>query len=85
VKWLHTAPNAEIVKLLPGEFYGGDKDIFDKVLTSNKSIYTADGRTSAQEQQNAYQQVLDTGRLSPSQPIDLKKIFVTEFLDRANK
>ena len=84
VKWLHTAPNAEIVKLLPNEFYGGDKDIFDKVLTANKGIYTADGRTSAQEQQNAYQQVLDTGRLSPSQPIDLKKIFVTEFLDKAN-
>jgi NitT/TauT family transport system substrate-binding protein len=84
VKWLHTAPNEEIVKLLPNEFYGGDKDIFDKVLTANKGIYTADGRTSAQEQQNAYQQVLDTGRLSPSQPVDLKKIFVTEFLDKAN-
>jgi hypothetical protein len=28
--------------------------------------------------------VLDTGRLSPSQPVDLKKIFVTEFLDKAN-
>jgi NitT/TauT family transport system substrate-binding protein len=85
VKWLHTAPNAEIVKLLPNEFYGGDKNIFDKVLTANKGIYTADGRTSAQEQQNAYQQVLDTGRLTPSQPIDLKQIFVTEFLDKANK
>lgn len=85
VTWLHTAPNAEIVKLLPHEFYGGDKDIFDKVLTANKGIYTADGRTSTQEQQNAYQQVLDTGRLSPSQPVDLKKIFVTEFLDKANR
>jgi NitT/TauT family transport system substrate-binding protein len=84
VKWLHTAPNAEIVKLLPNEFYGGDKDIYDKVLTANKGIYTADGRTSAQEQQNAYQQVLDTGRLTANQPIDLKKIFVTEFLDKAN-
>ena len=85
VKWLHTAPNAEIVKLLPNEFYGGDKDIFDRVLTANKGIYTAEGRTSPQEQQNAYQQVLDTGRLSPSQPIDLKKIFVAQFLDQANK
>jgi NitT/TauT family transport system substrate-binding protein len=84
VKWLHTAPNEEIVKLLPTEFYGGDKDIFDKVLTANKGIYTADGRTSAQEQQNAYQQVLDTGRLSAKQPVDLKKIFATEFLDKAN-
>jgi NitT/TauT family transport system substrate-binding protein len=81
---LHTAPNEEIVKLLPKEFYGGDKDIFDKVLTANKGIYTADGRTTAREQQNAYQQVLDTGRLKASQPIDLKKIFVTEFLDKAN-
>ncbi len=84
VKWLHTAPNEEIVKLLPNEFYGGDKDIFDKVLTANKGIYTADGRTTAQEQQNAYQQVVDTGRLKASQPMDLKKIFVTEFLDKAN-
>jgi NitT/TauT family transport system substrate-binding protein len=75
VKWLHTAPN---------EFYGGDKDIFDKVLTANKGIYTADGRTTGQEQQNTYQQVLDTGWLSTKQPIDLKKIFVTEFLDTAN-
>ena len=50
----------------------------------NKGIYTADGRTTGQEQQNAYQQVLDTGRLSTKQPIDLKKIFVTEFLDTAN-
>jgi hypothetical protein len=41
VKWLHTVPN---------EFYGGDKDIFDKVLTANKGIYTADGRTTGQEQ-----------------------------------
>ena len=72
------------MKLLPAEFYGGDKDIFDKVLTANRGIYTADGRTSAQEQQNAYQQVLDTGRLSAKQPIDLKKIFATEFLDKAN-
>jgi NitT/TauT family transport system substrate-binding protein len=84
VKWLHTAPNEEIVKLLPTEFYGGDKVVFDKVLTANKGIYTADGRTSAQEQQNAYQQVIDTGRLTTEQPIDLKKIFVTEFLDKAN-
>jgi hypothetical protein len=36
---LHTAPNEEIVKLLPNEFYGGDKDLFDKVLTANKGIY----------------------------------------------
>jgi hypothetical protein len=41
------------------------------------------GRTSAQEQ-NAYQQVLDTGRLNAKQPIDLKKIFATELLDKAN-
>jgi sulfonate transport system substrate-binding protein len=84
VKWLHAAPSAEIVKLLPKEFYGGNKDIFDKVLTANKGIYTADRRTSAQEQQNAYHQVLDTGRLTSNQPIDLKKIFVAEFLDKAN-
>jgi NitT/TauT family transport system substrate-binding protein len=81
---LHTAPNEEIVKLLPNEFYGGDKDLFDKVLTANKGIYTADGRTTGQEQQNTYQQVLDTGWLSTKQPIDLKKIFVTEFLGMAN-
>jgi hypothetical protein len=51
-----------------------------------QSHHAADRRRvhPAQEQQNAYQQVLDTGRLSPSQPIDLKKIFVTEFLDKAN-
>jgi NitT/TauT family transport system substrate-binding protein len=85
VKWLHTAPNDEITKLLPQEFYGGDKDIFDRVLTANKGIYTDDGRTSAQEQQNAYQQVLDTGRLAKSQPIDLSEIFVPDFVDRANK
>ena len=85
VKWLHTAPNEEIVKLLPQEFYGGDKDIFDKVLTANKGIYTADGRTTPQEQQIAYQQVLDTGRLTKSQPIDMAKIFTPEFVDRANK
>ena len=36
VKCLHTAPNEEIVRLLPSAFYGGDKDIFDKVLTANK-------------------------------------------------
>jgi NitT/TauT family transport system substrate-binding protein len=84
VKWLHTASNAEIVKLLPNEFYSGDKDIFDKVLSADKGIYTADGRTNAQEQRNAYQQVLDTGRLSAKQPIDLKNIFVTGFLDKAN-
>jgi len=41
------------VKLLSKELYGGDKDIFDRVLTANKGIYTADGRTGAQEQQNA--------------------------------
>jgi NitT/TauT family transport system substrate-binding protein len=85
VKWLHTAPNDEITKLLPQEFYGGDKDIFDKVLTANKGIYTADGRTSPGEQQNAYQQVLDTGRLTTSQPIDLSEIFVPDFVDQANK
>jgi hypothetical protein len=38
----------------------------------------------AQEQENVYQQVLGTGRLSAKQPIDLKKIFATEFLDKAN-
>lgn len=41
-------------------------------------------KTTGREQQNAYQQVLDTGRLSTDQPIDLRKIFVTEFLDKAN-
>jgi sulfonate transport system substrate-binding protein len=85
VKWLHTAPNDEIVKLLPPEFYGGDKDIFDKVLTANKGIFTADGRTSPAEQQIAYQQVLNTGRLSPGQAIDMDKIFAAEFVDRANR
>ena len=85
VKWLHNARNDEIINLLPGEFYGGDKGIFDKVLTANKGIYTADGRTSAQEHENAYQQVLDTGRLNPNQPINLKDIFVAEFLDKANE
>lgn len=85
VKWLHTAPNAEIIKLLPPEYYGGDKDIFDQVLTANKDIYTADGRTTPQEQQIAYQQVLDTGRLKPTQPIDMTRIFDLEFVDRANK
>ena len=71
VKWLHTASKDEITKLLPQEFYGGDKDIFEKVLAANQSIYTQDGRTSAQEQQIAYQQVLDTGRLTKAQPIDM--------------
>lgn len=85
VKWLRTASNDEIVKLLPQEFYGGDKDIFDKVLSANKGIFTADGRTTAQEQRIAYQQVLDTGRLTKAQTVDLGQIFDSEFVDRANK
>ncbi|HLI20980.1 MAG TPA: ABC transporter substrate-binding protein [Stellaceae bacterium] len=85
VKWLHTASNEEIIKLLPPEFYGGDKDIFDKVLTANRDIFTADGRTTAQEQQIAYQQVLDTGRLAKSQAIDMAAIFDSRFVDRAAK
>lgn len=85
VKWLHTAPNDEIAALLPREFYGGDKDVFLKVLSANRTIYTADGRSTPQEQQIAYKQVLDTGRLKPEQPIDIESIFTREFVDQANK
>jgi NitT/TauT family transport system substrate-binding protein len=85
VKWLHTAKDEEIIAMLPREYYGGDKDIFAKVLGSNRNIYTADGRTTPVEQQNAYQQVIDTGRLPASQKIDIARIFPQEFLDQANK
>ncbi len=84
-KWLHTAPVEEIVARMPPEFYGGDKNVFTKVVEANRGIYTADGRTSPQEQQIAYQQVLDTGRLKPEDKIDMGRIFVKDFLDAANK
>ncbi|HEY3917861.1 MAG TPA: ABC transporter substrate-binding protein [Stellaceae bacterium] len=85
VKWLHTAPNDAVVKLLPAEFYGGDRDIFDKVLTANKGIFSADGRTTPEEEGIAYQQVLATGRLGAVQKIAMDRIFDEEFVDRANK
>ncbi len=85
VKWLHAAQDDEIIKLLPQEFYGGDKEIFAKVLDANRDIYTSDGRSTSQEQQVAYKQVLDTGRLQPSQPIDVEKIFARDFIEQANK
>jgi len=85
VKWLHTARNDEVTALLPREFYGGDKDVFMKVLDANRNIFTADGRTTPQEQRIAYQQVIDTGRLKPDQPVDIEKIFLREFIDQANR
>jgi hypothetical protein len=38
----------------------------------------------ARSSRTPIRQVLDTGRLRTKQPIDLKKIFVTEFLGMAN-
>jgi len=29
--------------------------------------------------------VLDTGRLNPNRPVNLKDVFVAEFLDKANE
>jgi hypothetical protein len=54
------------------------------VITSNKCIYTGDGRTSPKGQ-IAYPPILDTGGLNSNWAIDLKKIVPTEFLYTANK
>ena len=84
-KWLHTATDDEIATALPPEFYGGDKAIFLKVLAANRDIFTKDGRTTPQEEQVAYRQVLETGRLPPGQNTDFDKIFVRDFTEAANR
>ncbi len=85
VKWLHTAPVDQIVNAMPPEFYGGDKEIYTKVIEANKAIFTDDGSTTKQEQLLAYQQVLDTGRLAASDKIDMSRIFAPEFVEHAPK
>jgi len=83
LKWLETASADDVVKVLPEEYFLGNKDLYKSALERSRPTYSRDGRIPKEGAENAYKVLKAFDPAVASAPIDLSKTYTDTFVEKA--
>jgi NitT/TauT family transport system substrate-binding protein len=89
-RFMKTAPIDDVMKLVPPQYYGPDKDIYQRTLTNNREsegVFTEDGSTDAASARTTLRDLatFDPQLKGKEDAFDLAASYDNRFVDTANR
>jgi NitT/TauT family transport system substrate-binding protein len=85
LKWMHTHSPEQIAAVMPEEYALGNKAVYIESIKNSLSMYSPDGRLSAEGGETAYKVLNQFDPSVQKAKIDVGKTFTNAFVDKAPK
>jgi NitT/TauT family transport system substrate-binding protein len=83
LQWIKGANIDEIVKMMPEEYYLGDKALYERAVKASREMYSQTGIITEKGMQNAYQLLVQFDPELKGAKVDLRKTFDDHFVRKA--
>ncbi|WP_448187441.1 ABC transporter substrate-binding protein [Azospirillum sp. sgz301742] len=83
LKWLDKASADDVVKVLPEEYFLGNKDLYKTAFMRSKPTYSPDGRFTREGAEVAYKVLKAFDPAVAGAPIDVSKAYTDAFVEKA--
>ncbi|HEY0838313.1 MAG TPA: ABC transporter substrate-binding protein [Azospirillum sp.] len=83
LKWLDKATPDEVMKVLPEEYFLGNKDLYKTAFLRSKPTYSPDGHFTREGAEVAYKVLKAFDPAVATAPIDLSKAYTDTFVEKA--
>lgn len=83
LKWLDKAGPDDVVKVLPEEYFLGDKELYKSAFVRSKPTYSPDGHFTREGAEVAYKVLKAFDPAVGSAAIDLSKVYTDTFVEKA--
>ncbi|WP_431856527.1 ABC transporter substrate-binding protein [Azospirillum sp.] len=83
LKWLDKASADDVVKVLPEEYFLGNKDLYKSAFLHSKPTYSPDGRFTREGAEVAYKVLKAFDPAVAGAPIDVSKAYTDTFVEKA--
>ena len=83
IKWLERATPDDVARVVPEEYYLGDKPLYLFAVKASSAMYSRDGIVSAQGMKNAYEMLIQFDKELKDAKVDLARTFEDRFVKKA--
>ena len=83
IKWLERATPDDVARVVPEEYYLGDKPLYLFAVKASSAMYSRDGIVSAQGMKNAYEMLIQFDKELKDAKLDLARTFEDRFVKKA--